>query len=105
LNVSDDYRNYKDFAARMNENIKEIGMTTRKGRGGKITRVPLFPELIIYTARRSWATIASSLDIQKDIIAAALGHQTGSRVTDLYIDFDLKKVDKANRDVLKALLV
>lgn len=103
LNVMDDYRNYKDFAARMNENIKEIGLQTRKGRGGKITRVPLFPNLIIYTARRSWATIASSLDIQKDTIAAALGHQTGSRVTDLYIDFDLKKVDKSNRDVLKAI--
>lgn len=103
LNVLDDYHNYKDFGARTNENIKEIGMTTRKGRGGKITRVPLFPELIVYTARRSWATIASGLDIQKDTIAAALGHQTGSRVTDLYIDFDLKKVDKANRDVLAAI--
>jgi len=104
LNVLDDYKNYKDFAARMNENIKEIGMTTRKGRGGKITRIPLFPDLIVYTARRSWATIASGLDISKDIISAALGHQTGSRVTDLYIDFDLKKVDQANKDVLKAIL-
>jgi len=103
LNVSDDYHNYKDFAARMNENIKEIGMTTRKGRGGKITRVPLFPELIVYTARRSWATIASGLDISKDTIAASLGHG-GNTTTDLYINFDLKKVDKANRDVLKALV-
>lgn len=103
LDVLDTYKNYKDFGARMNENLKEIGSQTRTGRGGKITRVPMFPDLIIYTARRSWATIASGLDIQKDTIAAALGHG-GNTVTDLYIRFDLKKVDEANRKVLAAII-
>jgi integrase len=102
LDVLDTYANYKDFGARMNENIKEIGMQTRTGRGGKITRVPLFPDLIIYTARRSWATIASGLDIQKDTIAAALGHG-GNTVTDLYVRFDLKKVDVANKQIINSI--
>lgn len=112
LSFLDSHKNYVDFASRMNENLKEIGKIEwvmnkarlekdQKKNKKKIT--PLFPDLIIYTARRSWATIASSLDIPKDTIAAALGHQTGSKVTDLYIDFDLKKVDKANRDVLNAI--
>ena len=45
------------------------------------------------------ATIASSLDIPKETIAAALGHG-GNTVTDIYIDFDQKKVDEANRKVI-----
>ena len=60
---------------------------------------PAFPMLSSYVARHSWATIAASLDIPKDVIAHALGHG-GSSVTDIYIDFDQRKVDEANRRVL-----
>ena len=56
-------------------------------------------ELTTYWARHSWATVAASLDIPKETIAAALGHG-GNTVTDIYIDFDQKKVDEANRKVL-----
>ena len=56
-----------------------------------------------YWARHSWATIAASLDIPKETIAAALGHG-GRSVTDIYIDFDLAKVDEANRRVLDWVL-
>jgi len=51
-----------------------------------------------YSARYSWATIASRLGISRDTIAHALGHGIDS-MTDIYIDFDLKKVDQANRKV------
>ena len=50
-------------------------------------------------ARHTWATIAASLDIPKETIAAALGHG-GNTVTDIYINFDQKKVDDANRKVI-----
>lgn len=50
-------------------------------------------------ARHSWATVAASLDIPKETIAAALGHG-GNTVTDIYIDFDRQKVDDANRRVI-----
>ncbi len=55
-----------------------------------------------YYARHSWATIASSLDIPRDVIAHALGHGQ-STMTDIYIDFDIKKVDIANRKVIDAV--
>lgn len=47
----------------------------------------------------TWATIAASLDIPKETIAHALGHGNDT-VTDIYIDFDKKKVDETNRKVL-----
>ena len=59
-------------------------------------------ELTTYWARHSWATIASSLDIPKDTIARSLGHKSNS-ITDIYINFDNTKVDKANRQVLDAV--
>lgn len=55
--------------------------------------------LTSYWARHSWATCAAVLDVPKETIAAALGHG-GNTVTDIYIDFDRSKVDRANRRVL-----
>lgn len=60
-------------------------------------------ELTSYWARHTWATIASSLGIQRDTIAHALGHGSDS-VTDIYIDFDQSLVDDANRKVLDWVL-
>ena len=61
------------------------------------------PGLSAYWARHSWATIAAELDIPKETIAAALGHG-GNTVTDIYINFDQKKVDEANRRVIDYVL-
>ena len=72
---------------------------TTIGKHGKKYREPLYPQLTMYWARHTWATIAASLDIPKETIAAALGHG-GNTVTDIYIDFDQKKVDEANRKVI-----
>lgn len=58
------------------------------------------PELSTYWARHSWATIASGLDIPKETIAEALGHEMGNATTAIYIDYDKRKVDSANRKVI-----
>lgn len=58
------------------------------------------PDLTWYWARHTWATIAASLDIPKETISAALGHEIGSPITSIYIDFNQKKVDEANRKVI-----
>lgn len=58
--------------------------------------------LTTYYARHSWATIASQLDISRDVIAEALGHR--QTVTDIYINFDRRKIDKANRKVIDFVL-
>lgn len=100
LNIMDEYKDYKNFLHRMGIALKEIGSTTRKGRGGKKLRMPLFPDISSYWARHTWATIAASLDIPKETISAALGHEIGSPITSIYIKFDQNKVDEANRKVI-----
>ena len=57
------------------------------------------PQISTYSARYSWATFAAQLDIPRDTIALALGHGLNT-MTDLYIDYDISKVDKANRQVI-----
>lgn len=103
LNVLDTYRNYADFLHRMDVGLKQIGPVIRKGLGGKKERSPLFPEISSYWARHTWATVAASLDIPKETISAALGHEIGSEVTSIYIKFDRKKIDEANRKVIDYL--
>jgi integrase len=56
-----------------------------------------------YYCRHSWATIASKLDIPKETISAALGHEIGSETTSIYIEYDMEKVDKANRRVIQEI--
>lgn len=102
LNIMDEFKDYKNFLHRMGIVLKEIGPMERKGRGGKKERQPLFPDLSSYWSRHTWATIAASLDIPKEVIAEALGHNSGS-VTDIYIKFDHKKVDQANRSVINLI--
>ena len=102
LNIMDEFKDYKNFLHRMGIVLKEIGPMERKGRGGKKERQPLFPDLSSYWSRHTWATIAASLDIPKEVIAEALGHSGGS-VTDIYIKFDHKKVDQANRSVINLI--
>ena len=102
LDILDRYTNYRDYIHRLNMNLQRIGEVSI-GKQGKKTITPLFPELTSYWARHSWATIAASLDIPKDTIAAALGHGRNT-VTDIYIDFDQRKVDEANRRVIDWVL-
>lgn len=102
LNVLDAYEDYRNYNHRLNWNLQHIGEVTL-GKRGKKTYTPMFPKISTYWARHSWATIAASLDIPKETIAAALGHG-GNTVTDIYIDFDQRKVDEANRRVLDWVL-
>lgn len=99
LNILDRYKDFKDYAHRLNENLQKIG-PCKTGKHGKKEREPLHPSITTYWARHSWATIAASLDIPNETIAAALGHGYGNRITAIYIDFDRKKVDEANRKVI-----
>lgn len=101
LDVLDTYSNYKDFTHRLNLNLKRIG-PVKIGKQNKKEIQSLFPNISTYYARHSWATIAASLDIPKETIAAALGHG-GNSVTDIYINFDQKKIDEANRKVIDYL--
>lgn len=96
-------RNYKYVLQRMSKVLKTIGTSERKGRGGKKTFTPIFPDLSQYWCRHTWATLAAELDIPKETIAAALGHDMGNTTTAIYINFNQKKVDDANRRVIDYL--
>lgn len=102
LYMHDTYNKHQDYAKRLNKALQRIGDTTIGKRGAK-TFKPLFPNLTTYWARHTWATLAADLEIPKETIAAALGHG-GNTVTDIYIDFDRKKVDEANRRVIDWVL-
>lgn len=97
LNVFEDRDTYQSFGRLMNLALHDIG----KEMDGK-SRVKTFSNLTTYWARHTWATIAAELDIPKETIAKALGHG-GREVTDVYIRFDDKKIDKANRQVIDYL--
>lgn len=100
LNISERCSNHRNYIHRINEALQHIGPYTKHGRGGKRNYKPLFPNLTTYWARHTWATIAAELDIPKETIAAALGHSIGNPTTSIYIDFNIKKIDEANRKVI-----
>ena len=84
------YKSLKSFTGQVNKNLKIIGEAIGE------------PSLILYHARHSWATLAASVDIPREIISEALGHSVKT-VTDIYIKFDFRKIDDANRKVVALL--
>ena len=83
---------YYTFNAKINKHLEKI--TEKLG----------IPKITTYTLRHTWATLAAELEIPKETISAALGHAEGASVTDVYIHFNRKKVDDANRRVMDYVL-
>lgn len=82
LRFHSEYSDYRNFAKIVNRKLK------------KIAGIPI----TMYYARHTWATLASELDVPEKVISHALGHGNNS-VTDIYINFDTKKVDQANEAI------
>ena len=107
LCFGEQYKNYKDFLHRMNENLGKVGevyytyMMASNGARHKVkNHRPLFPGLTSYWARHTWATIAAEIDVPDAVIDAALGHKSMYRMTDIYVKRNAKKVDEAVRMVI-----
>lgn len=108
LDIMDSYGDHKDFMRRLNRGLQLIGEMEWVANSAKEERfvkknkksvTPIFKELTSYWARHTVATVAANIGITKDTIAAMLGH-SNSTVTDVYIDFDLKLIDAAMRQVI-----
>lgn len=102
LNILDTYGQYQDFNRRLKHAMDKIIadmnlLAVTKG-------LPELPTISSYWARHTWATIAADLDIPIETISAALGHSYGCATTAIYIRFNQKKVDEANRKVLDYVL-
>lgn len=100
LNCLDRYKDYLDYLHHMNDGLKKLGMEYVEGKGYVEGTKSICPELTSYWARHTWATIAYNIGVSKDVISQALGHSNGVAVTDIYIEYDLEKVDEANRRVI-----
>lgn len=97
INIFDRFADYNQLTRQINRGLSSVGRPT--GKQGRVLGDGPFKGLTYYWARHTWASIASEIDIPRDVIAHALGH--GQRtVTDIYINFDGKKVDEANRKVI-----
>lgn len=60
----------------------------------------VMPNLTTNCARHTWATLAAEADIPMETISHALGHKIGSPITNIYVAYNQKKVDAANRKVI-----
>lgn len=92
LYMLDGHKDYRIWYNQMRRGLRHLTERLR-GAGYDVD------SLTSYWARHSWATVAAWLDVPKETIAAGLGHG-GNSVTDIYIDFDERKVDMANRKVI-----
>ena len=60
--------------------------------------------LTTYVARHTWATTAKRLGYSNELIAEALGHEYGNRITNIYLDnFEQNVIDDLNQKVLDGL--
>ncbi len=87
LRFAESCGDYKVFLKHMNEELKKhhAGCTS-------------------YWSRHTWASLASYLDVPIETISAALDHSVGASVTNIYINWDYRKVDEANRRVIDCLV-
>ena len=107
IDVCDGAQNEKEFASkyqgflqRMDRGLKKIGPYTRKGLGGKKTIQPILPKLSQYWCRHTTATIMSAMGYSLEIIGCSLGHDIGFKTTSIYVEYNEKAVDDANRALI-----
>lgn len=102
LSPMDRYSDYHGYAHKMNDGLKKIGkVEIVKDKAGKLRKkqiTPLFEGLSTYVARYTFASLAAEIGVERDIIAACLGH-SWSDVTGHYIAYTQKKMDEAIRKV------
>ncbi|MFD0751261.1 phage integrase SAM-like domain-containing protein [Mucilaginibacter calamicampi] len=60
--------------------------------------------LTTYVARHTWATTAKRMGYSIEVIAEAMGHEHGNRITNIYLDtFDQDVIDDVNAKVVEVL--
>ena len=80
------YSTHKQFVHKVNAHLKKVGDELG------------IPDLTLYAARHSWATIArNDCGISLDDVAMCLNHKSGHDVTDTYIKKDWSIIDRRLR--------
>lgn len=90
----DERLQYKNSICLVNRRLKEIGK-----------RLGLLHPLTMYVARHSWASIARGKHIPLSVISEGMGHDS-EKTTLIYLaSLDTTVIDKANRVILRDLLL
>lgn len=106
INPCDRYKDYHGYLHRMNDGLKKIGeckiVPDKLGKMRKKEIVPFFEGLSTYVARYTFASVAAEIGIQRDVIAACLGHSWAD-VTSHYVAYSQKQIDDAVNKVVDAI--
>ena len=94
----------KNNPVQLKKDIQQAIKTCNKHLSDVVSDCKIEKPVTTYYARYSWANIAKSLGYSKDLIAEALGHEYGNKVTGIYLDhYDNAIIDSMNGKVIKAV--
>jgi integrase/recombinase XerD len=81
--------------------IRQFIKTTNKYLKRLSEQVGLASPVTTYTSRHSFGTIAKRLGYSNELIAEALGHEYGNKITNIYLDsFDIDILDAMHKQVI-----
>jgi site-specific recombinase XerD len=82
--------------------IRQYIKTTNKYLKRMSEQVGLCSPVTTYTSRHSFGTIAKRLGYSNELIAEALGHEYGNKITNIYLDsFDTDVLDAMHKHVIQ----
>lgn len=94
----------KNNPIQLKKDIQQAIKTCNKYLAELATLCKIDKPITSYYARYSWANIAKGLGYSKDMIAEALGHEYGNKVTGIYLDhYNNDTLDSMNEMVIKAV--
>jgi integrase len=81
--------------------IRQFIKTTNKYLKRMSEQIVLSSPATTYTSRHSFGTIAKRLGYSNELIAEALGHEYGNKITNIYLDtFDADVLDAMHKHVI-----
>lgn len=91
------------FTCNMNRVLRRMGPRDPRDMR-RASPTPVDKSLSTYYNRHTWATFASEIGIPLETIGRALGHSIWDRsITSVYVKYDTKAIDEANRKVIDYL--
>jgi integrase len=94
--------NVPEDSLRAKRTIQQCIKTTNKYLKRLSVEVGLSSPLVTYSSRHTFATIAKRMSYSNELIAEALGHEIGNKITNIYLDtFDTDVLDAMHQQVIQ----
>lgn len=92
----------RNDAVALKKDILQVTKNTNKYLNKMAELSEISKPVTTYYARYTWANIARGIGFSKDLIAEALGHEYGNKVTGIYLDdFSHETIDDLNTKVIE----